>query len=117
MSRKAGAERTAAAYAVKPGVGALHLRDLGAVAGPDGPGRRIEVVLPRRPELGYYCHRLDLLVAAGSGLPIRATVYDWDDRMVADYAYVDFRANPALTPMDFDATNPEYKFPAWKIVR
>jgi hypothetical protein len=97
--------------------GELLVRDLGAVTEPDGPGRRIEVVLPRRPERGYYCHRLDLIVAAGTGLPVRATVYDWDDRMVADYTYLDFMANPPLTALDFDAANPEYKFSRWKIVR
>ena len=37
--------------------------------------------------------------------------------MVADYSYLELRLNPALTAMDFDPTNREYKFPAWKIVR
>jgi Protein of unknown function (DUF1571) len=97
--------------------GELHVRDLGAVTGPERPGRRIEVVLPRRPERGYYCHRLDLLVATGSGLPLRAIIHDWHDRMVADYAYLDLTVNPALAPIDFDAANPAYKFRSWKIVR
>lgn len=97
--------------------GELVVRDLGVVAGPDGPGHGIEAVLPRGREKGYYCHRLVLVVDAGSGLPTKVTIYDWDDRMVADYAYRDVRLKPALTSGDFDPANPEYKFPAWKIVR
>jgi hypothetical protein len=49
-------------------------------------------------------------VATGSGLPVRATIYDWDDRMVADYAYHDLRVNVPLTVADFDPANPEYGF-------
>jgi len=97
--------------------GELGVRDLGVVTVPDGSGRRVEVVLPRQREKAYYCSRLDLIVATGSGLPVRATIYDWDDRMVADYTYLDLKLNPELTAKDFDPANPEYKFPTWKIVR
>src|SRR2546430_10415929 len=56
-------------------------------------------------------------ISADSGLPVRATVYDWDDRVVADYAYRELRLNPPLTRADFDAANPEYGFPAWRLAR
>jgi len=106
----ANARRAAAA-------GELSIRDLGVVAGPNGSGPGIEAILPRQPDKGYYCHRLVLVVDAASGLPVRATVYDWDDRMVADYAYLDLKLNPPLTLKDFDPANPGYGFPRWKIVR
>jgi len=97
--------------------GDLTVRDLGTVAGADGLERRLELVLPLEREKGYYCHRLALSVSADSGLPVRAVVYDRDDRMVADYAYRELRLNPQLTRADFDAANPEYGFPRWRVAR
>src|SRR2546425_7939903 len=66
---------------------------------------------------GYYCYRLALSVSAESGLPVRAVMYDWDDRTVADYAYREVRLNPPLTRTDFDPANPEYGFPHWRVAR
>jgi outer membrane lipoprotein-sorting protein len=95
--------------------GELTVHDLGGVAGPDGPERRIEALLPRARDKGYYCYRLLLAIAAESGLPVRAVIYDWDDRVVADYAYRELRLNPPLTPADFDESNPGYGFPRWRL--
>src|SRR5256886_2210987 len=97
--------------------GELTVRDGGTVPGADGLERRLDLVLSREREKGYYCHRLALSISADSGLPVRATVYDWDDRVVADYAYRELRLNPPLTRADFDAANPEYGFPAWRVAR
>jgi outer membrane lipoprotein-sorting protein len=95
--------------------GELTLRDGGVVTGAAGEMRRLEAVLSRQGQGRYYCHRLELGVALGSGLPVRATIYDWDDRKVADYEYLDLELNPALTAGDFDAGNPEYGFPRWRV--
>ena len=97
--------------------GDLTVRDGGATPGADGLERRLELVLPLEREKGYYCHRLALSVSADSGLPVRAAVYDWDDRMVADYAYRELRLNPPLTRADFDTANPDYGFPHWRVAR
>lgn len=97
--------------------GELTLRDHGVVAGPAGRERRLEVVLPRAGQGRYYCYRLELGVAVRSGLPVRATIYDWGDRRVAHYEYLDLGLNPALTSGDFDAANPEYGFPRWRVSR
>jgi outer membrane lipoprotein-sorting protein len=94
--------------------GELTVRDAGTAGGPDGVERRLEVILPRARAKGYYCHRLDLALAADSGLPVRAIIHDSDDRVVADYAYRELRLNPPLTAADFDAANPEYGFPRWR---
>lgn len=95
--------------------GDLTVRDQGTAMGPDGPERRVEAVLPRERGKGYYCYRLALAISTGSGLPVRAVIYDWNDRMVADYAYRELRLNPGLTGADFDATNSEYGFPRWQL--
>jgi hypothetical protein len=94
--------------------GELAVRDHGTAPGPDGLERRLEAILPREREKGYYCYRLVLALAADTGLPVRAIVHDWNDRVVADYAYRELRLNPALTPADFDAANPAYGFPRWR---
>ncbi len=97
--------------------GELTLKDHGIATGPQGPARWLEAVLPRDGQGRYYCYRLELAVATGSGLPVRATIYDWNDRMVADYRYLDLKLNPVLTASDFDAANPKYGFPRWRVSR
>lgn len=97
--------------------GDLVVRVLGASAGPEGPGRGVEMVLSTRADKGYYCRRLALVIGESSGLPVRAVVYDWTDRMVAEYAYLDLKLDPSLEARDFDPTNPGYAFPRWKISR
>lgn len=77
--------------------------------------RRLELVLPRDPGKGYYCYRALVTVDDASGLPVETTIFDWDDRLVASYAYRDLRLNVVLTALDFDARNPEYGFPHWRL--
>src|SRR5206468_2663669 len=55
--------------------GDLVVRDLGASAGPEGPGRGVEMVLSTRANKGYYCRRLALVIGESSGLPVRAVVF------------------------------------------
>ena len=99
------------------GTGELSLLEQ-EVAGGDGrPERGLEVVLSRERSKHDDSYRLSLSVDAGSGLPVRATVYDWEDHPVADYAYLDLRINPELTARDFDPENPAYGFPRWRINR
>src|SRR5437773_2741035 len=59
----------------------------------------------------------DRMLVREPGLPVRAVMYDWDDRTVADYAYREVRLNPPLTRTDFDPANPEYGFPHWRVAR
>lgn len=97
--------------------GELTLRDHGTAPWSEGPVRRLEAVLPRDGQGRYYCYRFELAVATGSGLPVRATIYDWGERMVADYEYLELTLNPVFTARDFDAANPEYGFPRWRVSR
>lgn len=96
---------------------ALRHGDLTVVMGPgpEGAGRRVELVLPREPAKGYYCYRALVSVDGATGLPVEATIFDWDDRQVAFYAYRDLKVNVDFTARDFDAGNPEYAFPRWRL--
>jgi hypothetical protein len=95
--------------------GELVVRDLGPGSEPDGPVRRLEAILPRDPARGYYCYRIELSVAEASGLPVRAVIHDWSDRVVAEYAYRRLRLDPPRDPADFDPANPSYGFPRWRV--
>jgi len=97
--------------------GELTLLDRGVTEESGRRERQLEGVLPRDPGKGYYCYRVLVSVDLESGLPVTATIFDWDDRMVADYAYRELRLNPGLRDVDFDPANPEYAFPRWRFAR
>ena len=97
------------------GAGELTLVEEGTVGGETPPVRRVELRLPRDPARGYYCYRARLSVDRTSGLPVAATIHDWDDRVVGEYAYLDLRLNPPLSGIDFDPANPDYAFPRWRL--
>jgi len=95
--------------------GELTLVDRGVVEESGRRQRQVEAVLPRDPAKGYYCHRILVSIDLEWGLPVAATIFDWDDQMVADYLYRDLRLNPGLGAIDFDPANPEYSFPRWRL--
>lgn len=95
--------------------GELTLLDRGVTEEFGRRQRRIEAVLPREPAKGYYCYRVLVSVDLEWGLPVAATIFGWDDRIVADYLYRDLRLNPGLHAIDFDPANPEYSFPRWRL--
>jgi hypothetical protein len=76
--------------------------------------KRVEAILPRDASKGYYCYRLLLFVDAERALPVRAMIYDWDDRLIGDYSYRELSLNPGLSAEEFDPGNPTYGFPRWK---
>lgn len=76
-------------------------------------GRRAQVlegVLPADPAKGYYCRRAVIHVDAQLALPLRLRVFDWDDRLVEEYGYEDFKPDVTLSAVDFDPANPGYRF-------
>jgi len=85
------------------------------VGGGSRPESSVELVFPRTAAGRYYAYRTVVGVDVGSGLPVSARIFDWDDRMIEDYAYRNLRLNPPLTALDFDAANPEYRFPRWQV--
>lgn len=95
--------------------GELVLLDRGVTGESGRRLRRLEAVLPQDPDKGYYCYRALVAIDVEWGLPVAATIFDWDDRLVADYRYRDLRLNPGLAAHDFDPGNPEYAFPRWRV--
>ena len=79
--------------------------------------RRVELVFPRRAERPYYARRALIGIDVDTRLPVRATIFDWEERLVEDYEYRDVRLNPPLSARDFEASNPDYRFPRWRITR
>jgi hypothetical protein len=77
--------------------------------------RRLELVFPRAPEARYYAHRALVGVDVDTQLPVTATIFDGEGRMIEDYAYRDVRLNPPLRALDFDPANPDYRFPQWRL--
>lgn len=77
--------------------------------------RQIEGILPQDPRAAYYGHRVILSFDEEHGLPIRAVVYDWENRLVEDYAYTQLYLNPGFTMRDFDPANTEYSFSRWRL--
>ena len=75
----------------------------------------MELVFPRAPQARYHAHRALVGVDVDMQLPVTATMFDGQGRMIEDYAYRDVRLNPPLTALDFDAANPEYRFPQWRV--
>lgn len=95
--------------------GELQVIDHGA--GEEG-GRsvwRYEAILPDDPEKGYFCARLLLAIDQELSLPVRATLYDWDENLIGDYTYINLRLNPGLAPLEFQRANPAYGFPRWRL--
>ena len=95
--------------------GELTVVDHGMSQASGRPERRIEGVWPRDRAKGYYCYRAIVGIDAEWGLPVAVTIFDWDDRLVADYVYRNLRLNPGLSALDFDPSNPEYSFPRWHL--
>jgi hypothetical protein len=95
--------------------GGLDIVDRGVITDGGRPERRLELVFPRAPEAGYYAHRALVGIDVDTHLPVTATIFDGQGRLIEDYAYRDVRLNPPLTALDFDAANPEYRFPQWRV--
>jgi hypothetical protein len=77
--------------------------------------RRLELLFSRATEAGYYAPRVVVGIDVDTQLPVTATIFDTQGRMVEDYAYRDIRVNAPLTAIDFDPANPEYRFPQWRV--
>ncbi len=95
--------------------GELAVVDHGRVEAAGRAERLVELVLPRDPGKGYYCYRAQVSIDRATGLVVGALIFDWDDRLVASYAYRDLEVNVNLTAHDFDPGNPEYAFPRWRL--
>jgi outer membrane lipoprotein-sorting protein len=95
--------------------GGLKLIDRGQTEVAGRKVREVEGILPNDPKAGYYGYRVILSFDEERHLPIRVVVYDWENRLVEDYAYTQLRLNPGFAPNEFDPANPAYGFSGWRI--
>ncbi len=70
----------------------------------------LEGILPADPAAGYYCRRALVWVDSENSLPLNIAIYDWQDRLVEEYGYENFRTDVSLTAADFNPDNPDYRF-------
>jgi hypothetical protein len=75
---------------------------------PRGP--RYELLVEADEKSGYYCRRALVTFDPQTRLIVAAQVFDWDNKLVEDYRYLNLRLNIGLTDRDFDPKNPQYNF-------
>jgi outer membrane lipoprotein-sorting protein len=72
--------------------------------------REFEGILPKDASKGYYCYRCIVNLDIETKMPIRAQIFDWENRLVECYGYERLKLNPGLSDKDFDPKNPDYHF-------
>lgn len=65
---------------------------------------------PKNPKSGYYAYRTRLCWGMKDLLIRHIQSWDWQDRLVEDYKYLNLRTNVGLTDQDFNPKHPEYMF-------
>ena len=95
--------------------GELRLVDHGKAKVMGKDVRQIEGILPQDREAGYDAYRMIVAIDEESGLPIQASLHDWDNLLTGEYSYRELHLNPGLAEADFDPSNPAYNFPRWRI--
>lgn len=58
----------------------------------------------------YYAARGSVWISPDSLVPARIEIYDANDELYERYVYADIQIDVGLTDLDFDATNPDYRF-------
>lgn len=93
----------------------LALREIGKRRSGGMELSEVEATLSERLMGEFSYSRIIVGIDAGSGLPVKASFYDWDGDLVARYSYEDVRLNPGLAEAEFDPANPDYGFPGWRL--
>jgi hypothetical protein len=70
--------------------------------------RLVKAIFPKGK--GYYGGKVLVFIDRETSLPVKITVFGWDNEFLEDYQYDGIRLNVGLTGMDFDVRNPEYRF-------
>ncbi len=58
----------------------------------------------------YYGKKIEFIVDVATNLPLRTTIWGFDDHIYERFEYFDMKVNPPLTDLDFDRENPAYNF-------
>lgn len=75
----------------------------------------VEAALSKHLREEFSYSRITLGIDVASGLPVKASFYDWDGYLVGRYGYENLRLNPGLEEAEFDPANPDYGFPRWRL--
>lgn len=67
----------------------------------DRPAYRLTLVFHADRTAGYYAQRGEIWVDTAHFLPIRLSLYDWDNQLYAYYEYRNLQLNPGLGPEAF----------------
>ena len=67
------------------------------------PGTRI--FIPR-----YYGKRAEIYLDRETLLPVKISIWDWNDELYEEYEFRDLNLDPVLEDKDFDPNNPDYDF-------
>ena len=70
----------------------------------DRPAYHLTLVCHADKTAGYYAQRGEIWVDMAHFLPIKLSLYDWDNQLYADYEYRSLRLNPGLGPEAFRLT-------------
>ncbi len=90
----------------KTGLGTIRLIEENSI-----DGRDVWVIHCEFPEnRGFYSHKIILYFDKELKLPIKVTVFDWDDTLFEEYTFRDLEINSGIEERDFDPENPEYRF-------
>lgn len=84
--------------------------DLGQAMMYGRPTYVYEGLMTSAPTKGYYCRRAIVNVDIELGLPLHIRNFDHNDVLVEEYGFEDFKPDVSLTAIDFDPTNPLYRF-------
>ena len=60
----------------------------------------VEFRFPKRPEYGY--GRIKMHFSRETLLPVATFIWDWEDRMLAEYSFLDVKVNVGLEDSDFE---------------
>lgn len=71
----------------------------------------VKAVFPQNKE--YYGHRIYIFIDQDLFLPVKFTVYNWENEFLEEYHFDNLKLNAGLTEKDFDIKNPEYGFSQW----
>lgn len=76
----------------------------------------LKTVFPKNKR--YYGHRIDVHIDQELLLPVKLTVYGWNNEFLEEYHFDDLELNSGLAEEDFDIKNPEYGFGIiWKEIK
>lgn len=74
-------------------------------------GRNVWVIHCEFPEnRDFYAHKIILYIDKELKLPVKVTVFDWDDLLFEEYCFRDLQINTGIGEKEFDPENPGYNF-------